>query len=357
MRLSESAPDSHLATLFPMVWANARWRRPEEPWQCYTAFAGDGALRLGLFGRRSRSRVKRITTPAFDVGTEHVSSMAMGPDTDPAEVRCLLEALLAGQSDRTFIEFGRVGRFELGLLRAAATSAGALHTHATAGAGYYFDTRTPIDELFRQFRPKLRRNLRRERKRLDQGHSIELEHLESTSVEQNLTQLERYMDLEASGWKGRQGSDIRSTEPDYYRCMVESGAEEGVIRWYSLLADGRPIAMYLCFRHQATIWALKTAYDESYAALSPGNELLLRMLEQLCADPEIERLHMVTAQPWVAAWSPREEPYYRFRIYQRSLSGRLFFLAERTREEFRRLPALRRHGRGALPAINRSARP
>lgn len=354
-QLSESAPDAHLATLFPVVLANARWRRPEEPWQCYATFGSEGALRIGLFGRKTRLRIKGITTPAFDVGAEHVSSMALAPDADPQEVRHLIEAVIAGQSDRTVIEFGKVGGREFGLLHTAAKAAGILHTYTTAGAGYFFDTRAPFDELFGRFGPRLRRNLRRERRRLGRRHSIEFTMLESASVEQNLAQLELYMSLEASGWKGRNGSDMGSTEPGYYRCMVESGAREGMVRWYSLLADGRPVAMYLCFRHHATIWAPKTAYDEGFAAYSPGNELLLRMLEQLCADPQIHRLHMITAQPWVAAWHPEEEPYYRFRLYQPSLSGRLFCLAERTRDGFRRLPILRRGGPAVIPAGERSA--
>jgi CelD/BcsL family acetyltransferase involved in cellulose biosynthesis len=334
-RLSESAPDAHVATLFPLVYANARRKDQEGPWRCYTSRADDGVLRIGLFGRRARSAIKRVAVPAFVVGTEYVSSFALAPDASAAELRPLLETLIQDNLDRTIIEFSRVSAAELHLLREAASVAGAMHTWTTDITGYYFDTRIPFKELSARFGSRLWRNLRRERTRLARRHAMRVETLESSCVEQNLVYLKRYMDMEAAGWKGRNNSDIRSIDSEYYRCIVERGAQDALIRWHSLLADETPIAMYLCIRHHATIWAPKTTYDEGFAPYSPGGELLLRMIEQSCDDSSVERLHMISNAPWVTRWRPSEEQYYRFRVYQPSVLGRSLFVAERARESLR----------------------
>ncbi len=143
------------------------------------------------------------------------------------------------------------------------------------------------------------------------------------------------MDFEARGWKGRSRSDLRRVGADFYRCLVEYGADAGQIRWYRLLADGEPIAMYLCYRSQGTVWAIKTAYDERFASYSPGSVLLLRILQYLCADSGVGRMHMLTGPDWLARWGPSVEEYFRFRVFQTSTKGRLLYLAERIRGRLR----------------------
>ncbi|MFZ1701751.1 MAG: GNAT family N-acetyltransferase [Pyrinomonadaceae bacterium] len=87
--------------------------------------------------------------------------------------------------------------------------------------------------------------------------------------------LQQFFDLEKQGWKGRErtsaGNDQRvSGLHDDFANAAGSG---GSLFIYELKLDDKPIAMQLrlMFEKQTVCW--KTAYDEDYARVSPGNLL------------------------------------------------------------------------------------
>lgn len=88
-----------------------------------------------------------------------------------------------------------------------------------------------------------------------------------------LAGLEEGLALEASGWKGRDGTAILgdSHETAFYRGLVRRLG--GSVRHYFLRLDGRAVAWDLCLVHEDVCYALKTAYDESHRAMYPGFEL------------------------------------------------------------------------------------
>jgi CelD/BcsL family acetyltransferase involved in cellulose biosynthesis len=88
--------------------------------------------------------------------------------------------------------------------------------------------------------------------------------------------LERWLDdlmqLEAAGWKGRQGSALASNEVD--RRFAQRIFREAFRRGRLLIAgvdlDGKPLARCSSFLAGEGAFAFKTAYDEQFAAFSPG---------------------------------------------------------------------------------------
>jgi hypothetical protein len=84
----------------------------------------------------------------------------------------------------------------------------------------------------------------------------------------------------------------------------------------------------MCYQHRNTVWAPKTAYDENYAQYSPGSILLSFILERLCSEPAINRLHMMSSAEWLKRWHPSEEQYYRFRLFNSSFKSLMLYNGE-----------------------------
>lgn len=121
--------------------------------------------------------------------------------------------------------------------------------------------------------------------------------------------LAAFLALEASGWKGRRGTALAS-RPDT-RAFAEAafGASAGQPRLFfeRLSLDGRSLAMNLNLRSQDAAFTLKTAYDEAFAAYSPG-ALLDRQSVALIAAGHLARLDSC-ADPHhriEAVWHERE---------------------------------------------------
>ena len=98
---------------------------------------------------------------------------------------------------------------------------------------------------------------------------------------------EEFLDLEASGWKGKAGSAISSKPEDreFFRRVVGQAATSGQLQMLAMRLNGRAIAMKLNLRARATSFSLKIAHDERYAQYSPGVLLELFNIEAFGAEP------------------------------------------------------------------------
>jgi len=84
--------------------------------------------------------------------------------------------------------------------------------------------------------------------------------------------LERFLDLEASGWKGKAGTAIRqdSRAVKLYTEFAHAAAARGWLRIHLLELDGVTIAAgYGCVMRDAA-FLLKSGFDERYSRLAPG---------------------------------------------------------------------------------------
>ena len=98
---------------------------------------------------------------------------------------------------------------------------------------------------------------------------------------------EEFLNLEASGWKGKEGSAIRSKPQDreFFRRVVERAAASGKLQLLAMRLNGKAIAMKLNLRARSISFSLKIAHDESYAQFSPGVLLELFNIKSFGAEP------------------------------------------------------------------------
>ena len=115
-----------------------------------------------------------------------------------------------------------------------------------------------------------RKDCRRKTRRLSERGKLEFDSLE---FEDDVgAWIEEFLKLEASGWKGREGSAFACNENtrNYFEAIASAAFEGDRLEMLALRLDGKPVAMKCNFSSMPGSFAFKIAFDEAYADYSPG---------------------------------------------------------------------------------------
>jgi CelD/BcsL family acetyltransferase involved in cellulose biosynthesis len=103
--------------------------------------------------------------------------------------------------------------------------------------------------------------------------------------------IDSYLDLEASGWKGHEGTAFESLgHSDLLREICAEFHRRGRLELLSLEAGGRPVAILCNLISGSTLFMFKIAFDEQLARFSPGIQLLVATVERFEGSPALERV-------------------------------------------------------------------
>ena len=182
-----------------------------------------------------------------------------------------------------------------------------------------------------------RRNLARQRKKLDQLGKVEFRIAIGTDAARSA--FDEFLRVEASGWKGAdgKGSAIR-LHPNitrFYSGLIDELRDNPQVWIATLLLDGRAIAANFCVRTDDTLAVLKIAYDEGLQQVAPGNVLMLRLIEACTEAPDISKLSLVTGPAWAERWAPMAIGIERITVFAPTFRGRLFYLAAQVKRGMR----------------------
>lgn len=98
--------------------------------------------------------------------------------------------------------------------------------------------------------------------------------------------VERFLALEASGWKGAAGGNAFLKDPRdtaFLRQITPQGVAGGRVEMLALTLDGEPIAMKYNLLSRGGGFAFRIAFDERFAKHSPGTLLEIEMVRRICA--------------------------------------------------------------------------
>lgn len=151
--------------------------------------------------------------------------------------------------------------------------------------------------------PHVVRETRRRARRLEERGRVQLDLRDGSDGLEGL--LAEGFAVEASGWKGRQGTAVSSSPATaaFYTEVAAWAAALGLLRLAFLRLDGRAIAFDLGLEVDGTAYLLKTGYDETERGAGPGKLLRIEVLRD-CARRGVSTYELLgDAVPWKSEWT------------------------------------------------------
>ena len=151
--------------------------------------------------------------------------------------------------------------------------------------------------------PYISRSNARKRKRLEALGTLECVELHDPALAPEW--VDRFLDMEAGGWKGADGGRAFAKDPRDRRFLhdiTRQGLETGRVECLSLNLNGTPIAMKHNFLARDGGFAFRIAFDEAYAKHSPGTLLEIETVRRHCDNP---------ARRWLDSCAAPRNPLYR----------------------------------------------
>ena len=193
---------------------------------------------------------------------------------------------------------------------------------------FYEQARSPYLRLRGENTPRgfardghFRRNLDRRLRKLEEQGSIQLRRVESFDQ----ASLRLFYAMENHGWKGRKGTAIACNQAaqDFFDSIAKSAAEAGYLALYFLDFKDKPIAAQFGLAFGGVYYPIKTAFDETYSAYSPG-QLITSAILRDCVDRDFCELDFLGQwAQWKADWTKTVRPHYSCYIFRDSLKGRM----------------------------------
>lgn len=142
--------------------------------------------------------------------------------------------------------------------------------------------------LRQSLRPHHFREFRRLKRRIAEHGAVE--YAVARQPDEVRRGLESFLSLEASGWKGRERTAmvVDRFRAAFAREAVDRLSERDMVRIHTLSVGGKLVASLIVFIERGIAYTWKTAYDEAFAAYSPGALLMVEVTRNHLDDPNIE---------------------------------------------------------------------
>ena len=168
-------------------------------------------------------------------------------------------------------------------------------------------------------RPKFRSNLRRTRRQLEEHGKVTTRHFITADPQA----LEEFYKLEASGWKGKQGTAIAcdARTRQFYDEVAQASAQAGILSLDLLELNDKPVAAHLAFQFQGRYCLAKAAYDEAYQRYGPGQLLVHEVLNQ-SRERGVGELDFVGPATWdESRWASERRTHFQILIFREGWYG------------------------------------
>ena len=170
---------------------------------------------------------------------------------------------------------------------------------------------------------KLRTKLRQVRRKLAEYGSAQLRRVDTYDREA----LDRFSRMDASGWKGKEGTAIlRAGTQPFYDEIAKSAAHFGYFSLYMLELRGELMAGHFSFTYRNMCYSPITSYNEKFAYYGPGHLIVSEILQD-CAARGVGGFDITGQdQPWKMMWTREARPVSHHFVFRGAL-GRLAYSA------------------------------
>jgi len=185
---------------------------------------------------------------------------------------------------------------------------------------------------------RLTSNVKRLARRAARAHPVRTEVLSPGSAEVPAL-FDRFMQVEASGWKGRASSSLMA-RPElraFFERYLDRAASIGRLRVSMLWFGDRLAAAEIALVAYRRWWQLKIGYDDACADLYPGLQLTHASVRH-AFDTGLEAYEFLgSAADWERRWNPEERRLVTLAVYPPTVAGAVGLGADLTRRAVRRI--------------------
>ena len=169
--------------------------------------------------------------------------------------------------------------------------------------------------LWRKVPPnsKLRSQLTQVYKRLGEGGALRLRRIDAADP----AALDRFYQLEASGWKGRDGSAIacNRSKKQFFDEIARCAAAHGYFALYMLEWKGQLMAAHFSLVLQGRCYSPKVAYDEQFRQFAPGHLIINEILKDCAARRIVVLDIMGEDDAWKMKWTSQACPVDHYMVF------------------------------------------
>ena len=201
------------------------------------------------------------------------------------------------------------------------------------------------DDYEQTLSSRLTSNVRRLARRAARAHPVRTEVLTPGSADVPAL-FDRFMQVEASGWKGRASSSLmaRPQLRAFFARYLERAASTGRLRLSMLWFGDRLAAAEIALVAYRRWWQLKIGYDDACADLYPGLQLTHASVRH-AFDAGLEAYEFLgSAADWERRWNPEERRFVTLAVYPPTVAGAVGLGADMTRHAVRRITRAIRRG-------------
>lgn len=296
-------------------WFTCWWSAfPDRAQLCVcAAWRGDRLVGILPLAHRSRQGLAALSN-------DH-SPLFRPAAADATALSCLASAALGDGSGAIEI-FGLPDRDPtIEALRARAGQLGMRQLEERAHTSPIVETGGDRTAWLAASKPQWGAPLERFRRKMGRDHEAHFTVVETPiDVDQALA---RGFAVEASGWKGEQGTAIlssRATEA-FYRGIAHAFHARGELRLSSIELDGRLAAFDLTLLQGNRLHLIKTGFDEDFRKLAPGLVLRLSVIER-CFELGLDAHELLGADSeWKRKFATGERRHATFRAFARGPVG------------------------------------
>jgi CelD/BcsL family acetyltransferase involved in cellulose biosynthesis len=174
----------------------------------------------------------------------------------------------------------RLGPDEIKALGELSTRGGLFSYRLEHKAGSrYLVLKESFEENFRSLSKHTQKEFRRKINRISRLGQLGL--LKVSGREQVERHLDRFFALYARTWKGAE------RHPGFYYRLCPLFESRGMLHFHALTLNGRPIAYLISILSGDTLYGIKTTYDPSFSAYSPGVLLFYKVIEDIFTMPGV----------------------------------------------------------------------
>lgn len=171
------------------------------------------------------------------------------------------------------------------------------------------------DAYFSGLSANFRKNLNKASRKLEQLQNVSFHFCENTrSIRENT---DRFLETESRGWKGARETSIKNYPGSarMFEMAAEGLAGQNMMAFSFIETGDKTIAAQYAMRAKRILYTLKMGYDEDYAEYSPGNMLLLKVIEAACQSGYFDELNLISGAAELEKWNVRKRPLFHLIVF------------------------------------------